>query len=93
MDEAMCENSQEIGLRCVCGKLLLKRMPAGLELKCARCKRVVMLQRTEEEVYAASDPASSAQPGGKEGQADEVSRDGGKMAAARGARQAQLDRI
>ena len=31
-DDAAC------GLRCSCGSLLAKRVPAGVQLKCRRCK-------------------------------------------------------
>jgi len=43
VDETMSEDCQNTDRRCVCGKLLLKRTPAGFELKCSRCKRTVVL--------------------------------------------------
>jgi len=48
MNEGMREGCQDIDLRCVCGKLLLKRTPTGFEVKCARCKRTVVLQDVED---------------------------------------------
>jgi hypothetical protein len=30
-------------LRCDCGSLLARRVPAGVELKCRRCKRTVVV--------------------------------------------------
>jgi len=38
--------------RCLCGSLVARRVPEGVELKCRRCKRTVVL---------ALDPASAAQ--------------------------------
>lgn len=35
-------------VRCVCGGLLARRLPNGVELKCRRCKRVVMVWFDEE---------------------------------------------
>lgn len=42
-------------LRCGCGRLLARRLDAAIELKCPRCKRVVILVggRRFEEVGAA----------------------------------------
>ncbi len=34
----------EIDVRCGCGSLLARWTPAGLELKCRRCKRQVLVQ-------------------------------------------------
>ena len=36
-------------LRCGCGSLLARRVPGGVELKCRRCKRTVVLPLTEED--------------------------------------------
>jgi phage FluMu protein Com len=36
-------------LRCACGSLLARRVPDGVELKCRRCKRTVVIPLTEEE--------------------------------------------
>jgi phage FluMu protein Com len=30
-------------LRCACGSLLARRVPEGVELKCRRCKRTVVI--------------------------------------------------
>jgi hypothetical protein len=30
-------------LRCACGSLLARRVPGGVELKCRRCKRTVVI--------------------------------------------------
>ena len=39
-------------LRCACGSLMARLTPAGLELKCRRCKRVVLVPLSpEEEVW------------------------------------------
>jgi phage FluMu protein Com len=37
-------------LRCGCGCLLARWVPGGVELKCRRCKRVVVLRVGETEV-------------------------------------------
>ena len=39
-------------LRCACGSLLARRVPEGIELKCRRCKRtvVVPLENADETV-------------------------------------------
>ena len=29
--------------RCLCGSLVARRVPAGVELKCRRCKRTIVL--------------------------------------------------
>ncbi len=34
-------------LRCGCGSLLARRIAAGVELKCRRCKRTLVLPLTE----------------------------------------------
>ncbi|HWO10571.1 MAG TPA: hypothetical protein VNN80_13860 [Polyangiaceae bacterium] len=34
-------------LRCACGSLLARRVPAGVELKCRRCKRTVVVPLEE----------------------------------------------
>jgi phage FluMu protein Com len=33
--------------RCECGNLLAKFVPEGIELKCRRCKRIVLLRFAE----------------------------------------------
>lgn len=37
--------------RCECGSLLAKMAPEGIEVKCRRCKRIVMIRFTEIEGY------------------------------------------
>ena len=32
------------GLRCLCGSLLARYVPGGVELKCRRCKRTIVVQ-------------------------------------------------
>ncbi|MGC4122754.1 MAG: hypothetical protein QM765_50915 [Myxococcales bacterium] len=41
-----CEGDQ---LRCGCGSLLARRVEGGVELKCRRCKRVIVLPLTEDD--------------------------------------------
>lgn len=36
------------GLRCACGSLLARRVQGGIELKCRRCKRLLVLLFEEE---------------------------------------------
>ncbi len=36
-------------LRCGCGSLLARRVPGGVELKCRRCKRTLVLPLAEED--------------------------------------------
>jgi hypothetical protein len=36
-------------LRCGCGSLLARRVAGGVELKCRRCKRTVVLTFTEDD--------------------------------------------
>ncbi|MEW6775122.1 MAG: hypothetical protein AB1405_02405 [Bdellovibrionota bacterium] len=31
-------------IRCACGSLMARRAPGGIEIKCRRCKRVVLLR-------------------------------------------------
>lgn len=33
-------DAEELDLRCHCGRLLARRTPEGVQIKCARCKRV-----------------------------------------------------
>lgn len=46
---APCPHEQFEGdeLRCGCGRLLVRRRPEGLELKCPRCKQVTLLRVRE----------------------------------------------
>lgn len=43
MDAKRCHPSER-DLRCPCGSLMARLTAAGLELKCRRCKRVVLLR-------------------------------------------------
>lgn len=36
-------DSADDDLRCLCGRLLAKAQPEGVELKCPRCKRAVLI--------------------------------------------------
>lgn len=36
-------------MRCLCGSLLARRVPGGIELKCRRCKRVLILSLQDDE--------------------------------------------
>jgi len=54
-DSACCPPSDgEDGglLRCACGSLLARRVPQGIELKCRRCKRTVLIVPLEEDAVA-----------------------------------------
>jgi hypothetical protein len=42
MDDGRCRPSER-ELRCACGSLMARVTAAGVELKCRRCKRVVLL--------------------------------------------------
>lgn len=37
--------------RCECGSLLAKMAPAGIEVKCRRCKRIVLIRFADIEGY------------------------------------------
>lgn len=37
--------------RCECGNLLAKMAPEGIEMKCRRCKRIVLIRFTDIEGY------------------------------------------
>jgi len=41
-------------LRCACGSLLARRVPDGIELKCRRCKRTVVIPLEAEETKPTS---------------------------------------
>jgi hypothetical protein len=48
MDDRHCSpNDGE--LRCICGSLMARVTPAGVELKCRRCKRVIVVPLTPSE--------------------------------------------
>ena len=44
-DSRPATGSAENGLRCGCGNLLARIVPEGVEIKCRRCKRRVILPR------------------------------------------------
>lgn len=44
----------ERSLRCLCGSLLARLVPEGVELKCRRCKRRVVLPLEDERAEAQS---------------------------------------
>ena len=41
-------NPDDGGLRCACGSLLARHVPGGVELKCRRCKRTVVIRVKKE---------------------------------------------
>ena len=45
MDMSHCQTESEDGreTRCACGQLVAKLRPDGVELKCKRCKRLVLV--------------------------------------------------
>lgn len=43
-DPASAVRAPAPALRCDCGALLVRLVAAGIELKCRRCKRVVVLE-------------------------------------------------
>jgi hypothetical protein len=49
-------------LRCDCGKLLARVLPAVLELKCPRCKRVALIANGQRFDPAGSTPCACANP-------------------------------
>ena len=46
--------------RCLCGSLIARRVDGGVELKCRRCKRVVLVPWEEDE--AGSDATAPSPP-------------------------------
>lgn len=44
MTKHMCVIQELTDIRCECGRLMARATPAGVELKCPRCKRTVLLQ-------------------------------------------------
>lgn len=40
---ALEAEDETVGMRCVCGSLLARRVPEGIELKCRRCKRAMII--------------------------------------------------
>ena len=47
--------------RCLCGSLLARVIPAGVELKCRRCKRTLLVPLSPLE-HAGPGPVRSVQP-------------------------------
>jgi phage FluMu protein Com len=43
MKKARAQQSTAKPLRCECGNLLARLVPAGVEIKCRRCKRQVVI--------------------------------------------------
>jgi phage FluMu protein Com len=43
------------GVRCGCGSLLARRTPGGLELKCRRCKRILVVEFEPDEEAAVAE--------------------------------------
>ena len=50
-------------LRCHCGSLLARLVPQGVEIKCRRCKRRVVIPLTPSRVGQQKSPASEELPG------------------------------
>jgi phage FluMu protein Com len=50
-DRSVCSHpvAAHEDLRCACGSLLARLVPDGVELKCRRCKRTVVIPLTGEE--------------------------------------------
>jgi hypothetical protein len=42
-EEGRCDRPDPSECRCLCGSLVARRVPEGVELKCRRCKRTVVL--------------------------------------------------
>jgi hypothetical protein len=40
---AVADGSPEEDCRCLCGSLLARQVPGGIELKCRRCHRVIVV--------------------------------------------------
>ena len=57
---------ERVDCRCDCGNLLARRGPTGVELKCRRCKRLVVIAAatlTGEWTAATSSPCAASNPG------------------------------
>jgi len=46
-DETQDPEEDDCALRCVCGCLLARHVPGGIELKCRRCKRTIIVPLSE----------------------------------------------
>jgi hypothetical protein len=42
-DTPRTDRPDQTECRCLCGSLVARRVPAGVELKCRRCKRTIVL--------------------------------------------------
>jgi hypothetical protein len=42
------DEKKEAEVRCVCGALVARRVPGGVELRCRRCKRTIVVRIEEE---------------------------------------------
>ena len=45
---SLCGSDVEGEVRCLCGSLLARLVPEGVELKCRRCKRTAIVPLTPE---------------------------------------------
>lgn len=54
---AQCSSSES---RCVCGSLLARITAAGVELKCRRCKRIVVVPWASDESGTTIEPLTSS---------------------------------
>ena len=57
-DAARCAPGQA-DCRCLCGSLLARVVPGGVELKCRRCKRTLLVALAPPEPRRASQPAGA----------------------------------
>ena len=57
--DACCEGE---ALRCACGSLVARHVSDGIELKCRRCKRIVIIPVSIEEGVASSSPPKGRRP-------------------------------
>jgi phage FluMu protein Com len=44
MNTLVCQRTPVKQHRCACGSLLAKVVPDGIEVKCRRCKRIVLIR-------------------------------------------------
>jgi hypothetical protein len=50
-----CEADDSGALRCLCGSLMARRVAGGIELKCRRCKRTMVMALEPAEEACAGD--------------------------------------
>ena len=60
-DQSQLDRRDPSECRCLCGSLIARRVPDGVELKCRRCKRTVVVPLLDL-VPSASAPAREATP-------------------------------